>query len=315
MSLERKALDGIGAIWMIVLCTVFGLHQVAIKAVAHDMAPILQIAIRSGISAVLVALVLFFGKERLPLKGTLLAGSLAGALFSVEFVLIAEGLRFTSASHMSVFLYTAPVFTSLALHWLQPSERLRTVQWLGILLAFAGIALAFAGGLLRGGFTMQVLWGDTLALLAGVLWAATTVLIRCTKLSGAPPALTLLYQLVAAFLVLICYAFRSGQAGTYSLTGLVIASVLFQGVLVTFATYLGWFALLRRYNVSQLSAFLFLSPLFGVTFGVLLLHEAMDPFFILGAVFVLMGITLVTRPARPRAELIAGYQPMTLDPE
>lgn len=314
MSVERKALDGFGAGWMVVLCVILGLHQVAIKAAAHDMAPILQIGLRSGISAVLVALVILFGKQRTDLRGTLIPGILAGTLFSVEFCLIAEGLRFTSASHMSVFLYTAPVFTSFLLHWLQPSERLRTVQWLGILLAFAGIALAFAGGLFSGGFTAQVLLGDTLALLAGFLWAATTVLVRCSKLAGTPPTWTLLYQLVAAFFVLICYAFFSGQARHYALTSLSVGSVLFQGVVVSFAVYLAWFWMLRRYNVSQLSAFLFLSPLFGVSFGVLLLHESMDQFFVVGAVLVLMGITLVTRNPKAKAEEATAYESLALDP-
>ena len=315
MSVERKALDSFGVTCMIVLCTVLGLHQVAIKAAAHDMAPILQIALRSGLSAVLVGAVMFFSKERFRLAGTFLPGLLAGALFAMEFVLVAEGLRYTSASHMSVFLYTAPIFTSLSLHWLQPSERLRTIQWLGILLAFVGISLAFAGGSLQAGFSARVLWGDFLALLAGILWAATTVLIRCSKLGGAPPTMTLLYQLVAAFCVLLCYAVFSGQASSYSLTGLVWGSVLFQGIMVSFAGFLAWFSLLRRYNVSQLSAFLFLSPLFGVTFGVLLLHEAMDIFFVVGAVLVLMGITLVTRPAKTKVELVSDFEPMTLDAE
>jgi len=315
MSVERKNLDGFGAGCMIVLCTVFGLHQVAIKAAAHDMAPILQIALRSGLSAVLLCIVMVLYKERFHVKGTLPAGFLAGALFSVEFVLVAEGLRYTSASHMSVFLYTAPIFTSLSLHWLQPSERLRTVQWLGIFLAFIGITLAFAGGLLSGGFTVRVLWGDFLGLLAGFLWASTTVLIRCSKLASAPPTMTLLYQLVAAFCVLLGYAVFSGQAGSFAMTRLVWGSVLFQGVMVSFAGLLAWFSLLRRYNVSQLSAFLFLSPLFGVTFGVLLLHEVIDAFFVFGAVLVLIGITLVTRPAKTGVEPVGVCESMTLDAE
>ena len=315
MSVERKALDGFGAGCMIVLCLVLGLHQVAIKAAAHDMAPIVQIALRSGISAVLVGVVMVLGKQPFRLKGTLAAGLLAGVLFAVEFAMVAEGLRYTSASHMSVFLYTAPIFTSLSLHWLQPAERLRTIQWSGILLAFFGIALAFTGGTLQAGFTAQVLWGDFLALSAGVLWAATTVLIRCSKLATAPPTMTLLYQLLVACCLLPCYAVFSGQATHFSLTGLVWGSVLFQGVMVSFASFLAWFSLLRRYNVSQLSAFLFLSPLFGVSFGVLLLHETVDLFFVAGAVLVLMGITLVSRPARVETEPMGGLEALTLDAE
>ena len=79
------------------------------------------------------------------------------------------------------------------------------------------------------------------------------------------------------------------------MTGIAWASILFQGVVITFASYLAWFALLRRYLASRLSVFSFMSPLFGVSFGVLLLRETIDISFAFGAILVLTGITLVSR--------------------
>lgn len=281
---------------MILLCIVLGLHQVAIKAAAPDISPILQIALRFGISAFLVSIVIVSGKERFNLQdGTLLPGIIAGIAFSLEFLCVAEGLRYTTASHMSVFLYTAPIFTSLTLHWFLPAERLRPHQWLGVAIAFGGVALAFTGGSVQDGISPRMLWGDTLGILGGILWAATTVLIRCTRLSEAPPTKTLLYQLVAAFILLMFYAVISGQASRFTMTGIAWASLLYQGIVVTFAAFLAWFSLLRRYNASQLSVFLFLSPLFGVSFGVFLLNEKVDVYFGLGAVLVLTGIALVSK--------------------
>lgn len=290
-------MDGFGVGCMILLCIVLGLHQVAIKAAAPFIAPILQIALRFGISSFLVCIVIVSSKERYHLRdGTLLPGLLAGIAFSVEFLFVAEGLRYTTASHMSVFLYTAPIFTSLSLHWFLPAERLRRHQWLGIAIAFTGIALAFTGGSFQNGISPRMLWGDALGLFGGILWAATTVLIRCTRLSEAPPTKTLLYQLVAAFILLLGYAVFSGQANSFTMNGIAWASLLYQGVIVTFAAFLAWFSLLRRYNASQLSVFLFLSPLCGVSFGVLLLHETIDIYFGIGAVLVLIGIALVSKP-------------------
>lgn len=296
MSVERRHMDGFGIACMIILCMVLGLHQVAIKAAAPDISPILQIALRFGISSFLVGLVILYGREQYSLRdGTLFPGMLAGLAFSVEFLCVAEGLRYTTASHMSVFLYTAPIFTALSLHWFKPSERLWRHQWLGVAIAFCGIALAFTGGSFLTGISPRMLLGDTLGIFAGILWAATTVLIRCSRLSEAPPTKTLLYQLVAAFIICLCYAVLSGQADRFTMTGMAWTSLLFQGVVVTFAAFLAWFSLLRRYNASQLSVFLFLSPLFGVSFGVLLLHEKIDLFFGIGAVLVLIGIALVSK--------------------
>jgi drug/metabolite transporter (DMT)-like permease len=296
MSAVRKQIDGFGVGMMILLCAVWGLHQVAIKVAAPDIAPIVQIALRSGISALLVAIVIGCGWGDFNLRdGTLRPGIIVGILFATEFLCIAEGLRFTSASHMAVFLYTAPVFTALGLHLFLPAEKLRLHQWLGIAIAFGGIATAFTGGSLYDGFSSRILWGDFLGVLAGAGWGATTVIIRCTSLSEAPPTKTLLYQLAAAFILLLLYAFCSGQAVNISMTRVAWASLLFQGFVITFASYLAWFWLLRRYLASRLAVFSFMSPLFGVSFGVVFLKDSVDAYFAIGAVMVMAGISIVSR--------------------
>jgi drug/metabolite transporter (DMT)-like permease len=295
---SRKPLDGAGMAAMLVLCIVLGLHQVALKAAAPFIAPILQIALRSGLSALLIAVVMLLRREQFFLKdGTLAPGLFLGVVFSVEFFFVAEGLKLTSAAHMSVFLYTAPIFTALTLHRFLPAERLQRHQWIGIVLAFSGIVVAFAGGFFTTGLNLRILRGDLLGVLAWASWAATTVIVRATKLAEAPATKTLIYQLLTAFVLLLVVAIVSGQARPV-MVPLAWGSVLFQATVITFAAYLAWFSLLRRYNASQLSAFMFLSPLFGVSFGVLLLHETINVTFGLGTVLVLLGITLVGR-ARP----------------
>ena len=297
MDATRKPLDGFVMATMALLCAIWGAQQVAIKLSANDVAPIMQVALRSGMSAALVCLLLWGRGERPWLRdGTLRPGLLAGALFAAEFLFVAEGLKRTSASHMAVLLYTSPVFTAIGLQWAIRAERLRRVQWLGIALAFTGIAVAFAGGWLRAGVSLQMLRGDALGVLAGAAWGATTVVVRASRLSEAAPARTLLYQLAVGFVLLLAAAVVTGQAAAVSMTRVAWASLLFQGVVVSFASYLAWFWLLRRYLASQVSVFSFMTPLFGVTFGVVVLHEPVDGFFAAGAVLVLLGITVVSRP-------------------
>jgi drug/metabolite transporter (DMT)-like permease len=308
MSPARKDLDGLAVATMMLLCAIWGAQQVAIKLAARDVVPVMQVALRHGVSALLVAAFARARGEPLALLGPgLRPGLLVGALFGAEFVLVGEGLRHTSASHMAVFLYTAPAFTALGLHLLLPAERLAPRQWLGVAIAFSGIGVAFAGGWLRAGVSVPVLWGDALGVLAGAAWAATTVAIRGSSLSEAPPARTLLYQLLGGLLLPLAYAAASGRAGAVTLTSVAWASLAFQGVVVSFASYLAWFGLLRRYLASRLSVFSFMTPLFGVSFGVLVLDERMDPWFGAGAALVLAGIVVVSgwAPFRPRAAAIA----------
>jgi drug/metabolite transporter (DMT)-like permease len=291
----RKAIDGQAIAMMVVLCATWGMQQVALKATAADIAPVLQIGLRSGIAACLVALVMFFRGERMSLRdGSLRPGLLVGVLFALEFVLVAEGLRHTSASHMVVFLYTAPIFAALGLHWRLPAERLGLVQWSGIALAFSGIAMTFLGrGQAGAGHTASVLWGDFLGVLAAICWAATTVVVRCSVLSSASPAKTLQYQLVMASVILLTVAVATGQSRV-NWTPAVWGSLAFHSVVVSFASFLAWFWMLRTYLASRLGVFSFMTPLFGMLFGGWLLGEPIEAGFLVGAIPVLAGIVLVS---------------------
>ncbi|AMK32302.1 Permease of the drug/metabolite transporter (DMT) superfamily [Pseudomonas putida] len=139
MTAVRKNPDAFAFQVMLGLCLIWGCQQVLIKSAAVDIAPVMQAAFRNGIAALLVGLLVCWRGGWSQVGSTWRAGLLAGALFGLEFLFIAEGLKLTSAAHMSVFLYTAPIFTALGLHFMMPSERLRLLQWLGILLAFGGL--------------------------------------------------------------------------------------------------------------------------------------------------------------------------------
>lgn len=291
----RKPLDTPAIALMLVLCLIWSMQQIALKATAADFSPVLQIASRSAIGAVLVGMLMLLRRERMSFAaGIWQPGLLAGGCFALEFLLVGEALRHTSAGHVVVFLYTAPVFAALGLHWKLPSERLAALQWLGVGLAFVGIAVAFLRGVQDGNADLPgMLWGDFLALLGGIAWAATTVLVRVTRLATLPATQTLLYQLLAGFLLLLPAALLFGHT-TFNPTPLVWLSLAFQSLIVCFASFLIWFALLRRYLASRLGVLSFLTPLFGVVLGAWLLDEAIEPGFILGAGLALAGIALVS---------------------
>lgn len=295
LSDERRPIDAFALGTMLLLCALWGVQQVAIKITARDVGPVMQATLRSGMSAICVAVFVVWRRDLGAFRrATWRAGLLAGGLFGIEFLFIAEALRLTSASHVSVFLYTAPVFAALGLHLLLPAERLRPLQWAGIAIAFGGIVVTFAGGLGRATLDARTLAGDLLAVLGGLAWGVTTVTVRASSLSEAPASQTLLYQLAIGFVVQLAYALVTGQAGHVALTVLAWASLLFQAVLVSFVSYLTWFWLLRRYLATRLSVMSLLTPIFGVGAGVLLLRDPVDARFAIGATLVLVGIAVVS---------------------
>ncbi|MGA8007045.1 MAG: DMT family transporter [Burkholderiales bacterium] len=289
---HRHALDGTAFFVMLLLTASWGFQQVMIKLAAADVSLVMQAAIRS-ISATILLLVWARtrGVALFARDGTLRPGLVAGLLFGAEFVFIYAGLGHTTASRMIVFIYLTPPLTALGLHWLVPGERMQPRQWLGVFVSFAGIVLAFGEGFAAsGGATML---GDLCGVVAAVLWAATTVLIRASALARVTASKTLFYQLAVSSVLLLLASGLMGEPGVSRLSPIAVASLAYQGVVVAFASYLAWFWLLRRYLAGRLAVFSFLAPMFGVVFGVLVLSEPLRPAFIAAALLVGAGIVLV----------------------
>ena len=287
---SRRSLDLLAYGLMLLLCVIWGFQQIAIKLTVVDMTPVMQLATRFAGSAAIFR-VLVLAREGVGAfgDGTLRSGLVVGVLFAFEFLLLAEGLKYTSAAHAVVFLYTAPVFSALGLQFL-PEERLSPVQWLGIAIALCGISIAFLGQSQKG--TVALLPGDALALAAGMSWGLGAVVLRRSRLAAADATKTVFYQVTTAALVLGIYASATGQQH-FAATSRVALSIVFQTLGVAVLSYFAWFWLLRHYLTSRLMLLALMTPLFGVMFGYVVLREEISPRFGIGTGLVLAGIAVV----------------------
>ena len=283
---------------MLGLCVAWGIQQPAMKAIAGDIAPAMQLAVRFAGAAVFFG-VLVMMREGIGAfsDGTLRSGLLLGLMFSAEFILVGEAIIHTTAAHTVVFLYTSPIFTALGLQFL-PEERLSTAQWIGIGVAFSGIVVAFIGHGPRP--VEELIWGVSLAVCAGALWGLSNVVLRRGRVGSASTVKTVFYQVGMAALLIGAYAAASDQT-TMVFTPVAIVSILFQTVIIAIASYLLWFWLLRQYLTSRLMLMTLLTPLFGVAFGVTLLHEPLEWRFGIGAALVLGGVLIVNARVGRRA--------------
>jgi len=226
--------------------------------------------------------------------GTLGAGLFAGLLFGVEFVMIFRGLQLTSASRAVVFLYTAPFFVALGSYRFL-GERLRAAQWGGLGLSFAGVALAI--GVPQADVDANVLLGDLLIVGGAAMWAATTLIAKGTALRKAPPEKALGYQVAMSIPILGLAAWLSGETLTRVPGPLALSLMVYQAVWVVGLTFLLWFTLVQRYSASKLSAFTFITPLFGVVASYFILRDTLTPVFGAAALLVISGLYLVNRPS------------------
>lgn len=295
MSTRHEQLDATASAVLLACCLFWGVQQVLVKATLPELAPVFQAGIRfAGALLLLVLWCWWRGVPLLARDGTLGAGLLAGALFAAEFAAMYLGLQYTTASRLTVFVYTSPFWVALVVPLLVPAERLRPLQWLGLTLAFVGVAFALREGLSNG--SGSATWrGDVLALAAGAFWGMTTVTIRATRLVALSPEKLLFYQVAVAALTLPLLSLALGEPWNWAWSPFATVSVLAQTVIGAFVSYLLWMWLLGHYPATKISTFVFLTPLFALCAGALWLHEPITLSLLAALALVALGIVLVTR--------------------
>jgi drug/metabolite transporter (DMT)-like permease len=294
MNAARPLTPGAIAL-MLVLCLSWGFNQVAVKLALPDIPPMLQATIRSsGAIVVLLLIARLRGVKMFERDGTLRAGLCAGVIFGIEFVLIYRGLFLTTATRAVVFLYTAPFFVAFG-SYVFLGERLRPWQWGGLALCFGGVALAI--GVPQADVDWNVLLGDLMIVGGGALWAATTLIVKTTALLKAPAEKGLGYQVAMSIPILGFAAWISGETIIRVPGPLALSLMVYQAVWVVGLTFLLWFSLVKTYSASKLSAFTFITPLFGVIASYFIMHDTLTPVFGAAALLVIAGLYLVNRPS------------------
>lgn len=289
-----RPLDAMAIALTVLLCLCWGFNQVAVKLAIHDIPPLLQSAIRSVVAAFIVA-----GWCRLrgiPLfmrDGTLLPGLAAGVAFSIEFFCIYQGLAYTTATRAVLFIYLAPFFVVLGARIVLPADRFRLWQWIGLCLSFAGMLVAF--GLPTPALDPRQTLGDIMMVGGALAWAITTLIIKASRLNTTSPEKVMLYQLVVSAPLLGIAAWLAGETMVRVPDLLSLGSLAYQTVWVVSVTFVIWFALVKKFSANRLSAFTFLTPLFGVAAGHLVLGDPLTPAFAAAVALVAAGLVLVNR--------------------
>jgi drug/metabolite transporter (DMT)-like permease len=292
---RKDHLDTFAITLLVACCAFWGFQQILIKFAGREIPPLWQASVRmAGATALLWLWCQFRGVKLFTRDGSLQGGLLVGLLFAAEFCLIYLGLQHTSASRLTVFLYTSPFWVAVLLPRFVPSETLRKIQWVGLVIAFAAVGVAFSEAFLHGSAPGQ--WkGDAMGLAAGMFWGLTTIAIRTTKVATIQAEKSLFYQLSVTATVCPLLSLALGETWSFDYSALAWGSVFLQTAVGAFASYLAWMWMLRHYPATQMSTFTFLTPLFALVFGVVLLGEPLTLQLVLALVGVAAGIVLVSR--------------------
>ncbi|MGB8817991.1 MAG: DMT family transporter [Rhizobiaceae bacterium] len=290
LQVRNTRMDGNASLLMVFLTLVWGMNAVAGKVAVEGFDPIFLSFLRAALAIVAVYGWCRYRKIRIfERDGSLLSGCLVGILFGIEFLLIYWGLDLTSASRANLMTNTMPLFTLIGGHYIL-KERVSWLKFIAMIIAFVGVFFVFFDKLSMP--APNAVLGDLLCIMGGAAWAATALAIRATRVGTVAPEKTLLYQLAGA--VLVALPFLPYSDGLLRNPGLAEwAALAFQAFFVVAFTYVIWFWLMAKYPLGGLSAFTFLSPVFGVLLSALFLGDPLTMNVIYGTGLIVFGLVLI----------------------
>ena len=278
---------------LVLLGALWGAAVLFMRLAAPEFGPVPLIAVRVAIATVvLMPMVVWRGVHRAlwPVAGPLLV---IGAInTAIPFSLLAYAALTLPAGLSSTLNASVPLFGAvIGFAWL--GARPSPLRVLGLLVGFAGV-LVLAWPRLTAGNDWRAV---VAALVATVLYGLAAHVTQRT-LTGVPSLVVAAGSQVAATMMLVPLAVPLWPATSPSLQGWAAAVIL--GVGCTAAAYVVYFRLIARAGPTTAMAVTYLIPVFGVSWGALLLGERLGADALVGGVLVLTGVALSTWTPRAR---------------
>jgi len=283
------------------LALIWGASFLMIKLAVQDMSPTSLLLLRSASGFVALALImLVIGR---PLfnpgwRGRLISFAIMAVTNAViPWIAIAWGEERISSGLASILNSTTTLWTAVLIYWVMPSERPSLLNYLGVLIGFAGVIVLVYPDITTHGISGNVL--GAVAVLVASLSYAVNALYQRRKMRDVSVFEVSLGQLAASALFAIPIAAPS--LSHVHVAPVSMAAVLALGAIGTGVAYLLYYYVMNSLGAVRAAGVTFLVPVTAVFWGVVLLHEILSVTIVAGMVVILAGIVLTNlrRPSRP----------------
>ena len=292
---KKEKIDLFGALALMSLSALLGLNHVIIKVVNTGLNPVFFAGLRSLLAFFFLIIYFKLTNKKIEFsKDKMGISILAGIVFALEFLLLFLALDFTSVARNSILYYSMPIWVTVFGHFFLPNERLNFFKSVGLISAFAGVALAVSNNNETFSIYNWQLIGDFFAIMAAILWAMLIYLVKGTSFKEVPPEMQLVWMvMVSAPILLIASLFFGDLVREFQIIHLW--GLLFQSIVVVAGGFLFWLWLAAIYPASGVASFSFLSPIFTILFGWAILNETVNYTFIAAAILVVVGLVFINK--------------------
>lgn len=290
---------------LLIVAGIWGASFMFIKVAVAEIEPPTLMALRLLLAAV-VLVPFLLAREGAASAVAQLRSSRSGALVlgvvnaALPFTLIAWGETHIDSGIAAIANAPVPIFVALLALRFRPSERVRGLRLVGIVLGFVGVAV-LAGLNPEGGWWAVA---GTLAVVAAALCYASANLYTQARFEGVSPLVIVTGSSIAGALVLLPFGLWQLPDDVPSWKAL--ASVTALGVVGTAAALIFFYRMLASYGASRAALVTYLIPPFALIYGVVLLDEPLTLNAVAGLVLILAGVAAgsgVVRTTR-RAEVV-----------
>jgi len=291
---RKDRLDAFGGSVLLGVTLLLSINQIIVKLVNEGLQPVFFAGLRSALAVFFVWAWLAWKRRPPRLKRAVLGpGLLMGAVFAAEFLCLFLALDLTTVGRASVIMYSMPVWFAIMAHF-GLNEPISRQKAAGLSLAFAGCAWAIFSRPDTGEASLE---GDLLALGAALGWAGTAFVARRPVMRAEGPEMQLFWMVLVSAPLLLIAAPLFGPL-VRDLQPLHIFGLLFQSSVVVAGGFIAWLWLMSVYPSATVASFSFLTPIFAICLGALILGETVTWSILGAAVLVAAGIVLINRPTR-----------------
>ncbi|MGA1847358.1 DMT family transporter [Deferribacter abyssi] len=278
----------------LILSTIFWGASFTAGKVAVKYLPIFSVAFfRFLISSMIFVLIINRSITRFNKKKFLMCfiGGFTGIfLYNIFFL---KGLDLTDASKASIIVAINPAITALITH-LFLKEKLKVLNYIGLILSFIGLLFIITNGHIDKTAFLNLNIGDILIVFAALSWSAYTIFGKMA-LNTLSPIESTAYSIFWGTTLLIPFAINDFFTKSLVFNFNVALSLI---VLSVFATILGfiWFYNgIKEIGATRASVFIYLVPVFGTLFGIIILHEQLTSYMILGGLLTILGVYITNK--------------------
>jgi len=293
------------------LCILFGANAVAIKFSLAGLGMYTNAGLRFIVASIAVLLWARFTGRTLAISWVRIRQLIPlGIIFSAQLAFFYAGLIKTTASHCTLISNLLPFVVMVLAHFFIPGDRISLKKTSGLVLGFAGVLVLLSDSVMLSG---DILAGDMLVLLAVLVWGCNAVYSKRIIKDFQPFQITLYPMLMSVpFFVSGMLLFDDPMVRHVDTP--VIASMLYQTFVTASFGMVAWSSMIKKYGATAVHSFVFIMPVSGVFFGIVLLDEPLTINLVASIVLVTAGLVVLNRKRRKIA-VVAIEQPIRSDKE